>query len=444
VIARVPSAGGPIELMTEIESTEDTVHIGVEVLPDGDAIVFEATSGPDEDAARLIAKRLDSGETRELTVGRSPRFARGHLFFTDAAGFTLLSAPFDPDRLELTGPPRPVAEGLRAPTGPYTFFAVSRSGSLFYAAGGADPGESDTELTWVTRRGELTPVGWSFRRGDANYSWRLSPSGTSVALRAATDGNADIWVKELPDRPPRRLTFSEGTEWAPWWSADGRVVHYTTTERDVWAVRADGIGAPEMFIDGERPFRHGEWSPDGRWLVLRTAAAETGPSDQPDRDLYAYRPGVDTQPRPLVATAEFAENQPAISPDGRWLAYASTETGRYEVWVRPFPDVETAKYQVSSGGGTQPRWGRAGRELFYLSGRELVSARYEPEPSFRVVSTESLFTVPVGILAGVAADSYDVGPGDSRFLMARNLAAAQGELTDHILVLNAFEELRAR
>jgi serine/threonine-protein kinase len=445
-IARVPSLGGTVEPVTEVDrSTDDTLHVAVEVLPSGNAVVFEASSGPQEESPRLYVLRLGSGEPRELTTGRFPRFARGHLLFTDAPGTTLLAAPFDVRRLELTAPPRPIVEGLRPAQGPYAYFSVSQTGALYYSSARGLAGDSDTELVWATRSGAMTPVGWLFRRGDANYSWRLSPDGTTVALRAATEGNYDIWVKELPDRPPRRLTFDQGIEWAPWWSADGRSVNYTTTERDVWVVPADGTGAPELFIDAERPFRQGDWSPDGRWLVLRTAAQETGPIDQPDRDLLAFRPGVDTQPTPLVATTEFAENGPAISPDGMWLAYASTETGRYEIWVRPFPDVERAKYQVSSGGGFQPRWARSGRELFYLTPeRALVSARYESEPSFRVVASETLFTLPVGILAGPGADSYDVALDDQRFIMGRNLAAALSEATDHILAINAFEELRAR
>ena len=178
-------------------------------------------------------------------------------------------------------------------------------------------------------------------------------------------------------------------------------------------------------------------------LVLRTRSHAD--PDDPDLDILALHLGVDTVAVPLVASPEFAENYPALSPDGRWLVYTSNETGTHEVWVRPFPDVEASKTQVSVNGGTLPRWAHSGRELFYVGeNREFVVAQIDTVPRFRVAERDTLFTVAQHLLLLGSAAPYDVAPDDQRFLMARDLIAAEGGTEDHILVLNFFEELKAR
>ncbi len=168
-----------------------------------------------------------------------------------------------------------------------------------------------------------------------------------------------------------------------------------------------------------------------------------------DRDIVALRLGADSTVTPLVATSEYAEHAPALSPDGRWLAYSSNETGSDEVFVRPFPDVESGKQQISTEGGMAPRWAHNGRELFYVNGSQgLVAASIETEPGFRVLEQETLFTIPSGYLFGPSVNFYDVAPDDGRFLMGRNY---QGEGAEDggggptlILVRNFFEELKER
>ena len=167
------------------------------------------------------------------------------------------------------------------------------------------------------------------------------------------------------------------------------------------------------------------------------------------RDIVALRPGVDSTVTPLVATSEYAEHAPAVSPDGRWLAYSSNETGRDEVFVRPFPDVESGKQQVSTEGGMAPRWAHNGRELFYVNGSlGLVAASIETDPGFRVLGQETLFTIPSGYLLGAGLNFYNVAPDDERFLMGRNYqgdgAGDGGGGPTLILVRNFFEELKER
>ena len=268
---------------------------------------------------------------------------------------------------------------------------------------------------------------------------------TGVALRHRTVGNNDIWVKELPDGLPRRLTFGTGADYFPWWKPDGRTISYLMAG-DVWTVAAEGTGEPTLLFDGERDIRAGEWSPDGDWLVLRTAGNVTGQLGQANRDIMALRPGRDSVASPLVATVQFAEDAPALSPDGRWLAFASDETGNYEVWVRPFPDVQTGKYRVSAEGGRSPRWAHSGRELFYLgANNEMVAAEIDTSSGIRVVGSETLFTVPPDFLLSTAADPFDVALDDQRFLMARSYTERRGPgRPAYVLVQNFFEELRER
>jgi len=197
--------------------------------------------------------------------------------------------------------------------------------------------------------------------------------------------------------------------------------------------------------DDERSLGQGTWSPDGEWLVFRTMAVAP---DEGTRDIVALRPGADSVVIPLVAT-EYAEHAPAVSPDGRWLAYSSNETGRYEVFVRLFPDVESGKRQVSTEGGMAPRWAHNGRELFYVNGDQgFVVASIETDPDFRVLGQETLFTIPSGYLLAAGLNFYDVAPDDERFLMGRNYQADGAEDGGGgptlVLVRNFFEELTER
>ena len=296
----------------------------------------------------------------------------------------------DPKTVELLGPAVALMDGVAS-------FHMSQAGELVYLTGAGGGGGEDTELVWITRSGAVTRLqdGWAFNRGGGNYGWALSPDGTKVALRIRTDGNADIWIKDLPDGPLRRLTFDEGEQREPWWSPDGQTVMYSSGvfgDRNIWSRSADGTGQATLVHDDERSFAQGTWSPDGEWLVYRTAHLTP---DEGLRDIFAIRPGVDTVSTALLTT-EYQEHAPAVSPDGRWLAYTSNETGRDEVFVRPFPDVESGKQQVTTEGGIAPLWADSGVELFYVKGNEFVVAAIELEGGFRVLGQETPVQHPRG------------------------------------------------
>lgn len=357
-----------------------------------------------------------------------------------------MAAPFDPDAMELSDAAVPLVEGVQS-------FKLSPSGSLAYFPGLTGQG-ANTELMWVTRAGDATPVdeGWRFDRGGGNVGWSLSPDGTRIAVRHRGQGGTnDIWIKEIPGGPFRRLTFGE-EERVPFWTPDGARVTYFSRHAfeggDVWWVRADGTGQPELLLEASPGFGQGTWSPDGRSLVLRTGGISTTGGYRPGtRDLAVFRPGVEQAATLLVATAEYSEQDPRVSPDGRWLAYVSNETGRDEVFVRPFPEVDAAKVQVSVGGGFGPLWSSAGRELFYVDlASNMVAVRFDASAEFRVTARDVLFAIPTGYVRGVGNSSIDIAPDGQRFLMGRSLRGpvSEGEAPRMVLVQNFSEELRRR
>ena len=455
-LGRVPASGGGsevVEILTEPLEGEAT-HTIFTVLPGGEMGVFEVLRAIDGADAEVWALDLDTHEIRFLTAGHTPTYAStGHLLFAMPDG-VLMAAPIDPGTAELTGPSVPVAEGLAilAPFGTARY-AVSESGTLVYFAGGVATGGSGIiEPVWVTRSGDVAPVepGWRFDATGVDLGLRLSPDGARLALSPMVDGNVDIWIKQLPDGPFERLTFDDVVETDPVWSRDGQFVTYVKNESgsyDAWRRGADGTGAPELLLDDERSLHQVRWSPDGEWMVFRTgrpAGLAAGGED----DIVGFRPGVDSAAIPLVATPDFAEQDPALSPDGRWLAYASDETGRNEVYVRPFPNVDSTRVRISTDGGFGPLWAHSGDELFFVdaAGSSVIAAQVETAPEFRVLQRETLFALEAGSAVGAGFDSYDIAPDDQRFLMIRLALTGPSDGGDarYILVQNFFEELRER
>jgi serine/threonine-protein kinase len=305
------------------------------------------------------------------------------------------------------------------------------------------------QFAWVTRSGRATLVDaeWTFNPGRDNRSWDISPDGSRLALKALTDLGSDIWVKTLPDGPIARFTFDPAEERMPRWSPDGRSLLFISPRNgnlDVWSRRTDGFGDAVLVADLEQSIADVVWSPDGQWLIMRTAGAAGVVGN---RDLYIMRVGGDTIPRKLLA-AGADEASPAFSPDGRWLAYHSEETGRREVFVRPFPNVEAGQFQVSAGGGRAPVWSNRGDELFYVAdgngenatSRRLMVATIDLDPTFQVMRRQVLFPIEDNYYLANNTTSYRIASDDERFLMARYVGeSARVEL---VLVQNFFEELR--
>ncbi|HUP51440.1 MAG TPA: protein kinase [Longimicrobiales bacterium] len=443
-IMRVPATGGEPEVV-RAPAEADGDELLVDFLPNGDGLMMVHNNPYDgipagrvDLAGEFGALDLGTAAMTVLGAGQWPRLTpSGHLTFLAEDG-SLVAASFDARTLEL-GPAVALIDSVAA-------YTVSETGSLVYQTGSIGSA-GITEPVWVTRSGtaELIDPGWRFDSGvdlGGSYGWHLSPDGTRAAVTRVVGDNRDIWIKELPDGPFRRLTTDPEAETSPFWSPGGDVVAYSMggPGNEVWRRRADGTGSSERLLGATGGLVvQGRWSPDGEWIVVRGV------------DVSGFRPGVDSVLTPLVATG-FDERGPALSPDGRWFAYSSNESGREEVYVRPFPEVDGGLEQVSVTGGSNPVWARSGAELFFVDpDRGMNVARLETEPRFRVVERQVLFTLTpdlIGYSIGDGGDHfYDVAPGDERFLMGRLVTgdAAQRDARPRlILVQNWTEELERR
>jgi Tol biopolymer transport system component len=262
---------------------------------------------------------------------------------------------------------------------------------------------------------------------------RFSPDGRRIAVSSLEQGHADIRVLDMRLGTLARLSF-DGTNIQPEWSPDGTRISYASTTGNraygLYWTRADGSGRAEALLSPGDPMTEGVWSPDGRALVYRV-------NDPVSLfDLMVLPLDSPRTPRPYLRSL-FYEYQPAVSPDGRWLTYVSNESGPNEVYVRAFPEP-SGVWQVSAGGGTEPRWAPGGRELFYRVNDSLVSVAVTTQPTFSVGARRTLWARPY--VTGVNHAGYDVHPDGERFVMVKSLT----ERPTLIVSLNFFDELRRR
>jgi Tol biopolymer transport system component len=294
------------------------------------------------------------------------------------------------------------------------------------------------ELVWVDRGGEATPIDPSWREELESVS--ISPSGARAAVTIGSLGDTEIWVKELDTGAARRLTNYQGMNRRPVWSPDEASLAFISDRggpRAVYSVPVDGIATPDLLL--EHPDEDVDevlWSPDGDWLIYRTGTT------QDHRDVFARRLHPDTVTIAVAARPGIDERSPALSPDGRWLAYVSNETGEDEVWVRPFPDVGRGSRQISVGGAVEPVWSESRNELFFRARRELTAVEIGEGGDFSMGEMDLLFpSSPYMFFTSHRA--YDFDEGRDRFAMIRT-AQEEGTPAQLILVQNFMEEVRAR
>jgi serine/threonine-protein kinase len=387
-------------------------------LPGVKAALVVACNVPDNCATpelRVLDLRSDQPKVTMLTQALNAWSLPGGIVAFVRKDGGVFAAPFDKSTLTFTQPPTPMMSGVRTSVNAADM-VVSANGTAIYVAGSSGGSNLMVEPVWVTRAGAATPMdsAWTMNiaqtvNGDAIA---LSPDGQRLALtvpRTGLYGN-DIWIKQL-DRTSgtvTKLTF-EGNNINPRWTPDGQRVLYAGGGRSLRSRRADGTGAVDTLFMSLRGVYSVVLTPDSNTFVLRL----NGPND------IALAHRGDTATVPLVASPVFSENSPALSPDGRWLAYSSNESGRFEVYVRPYPNVDAGPWQVSQAGGVSPHWSHTGRELFYENGaKALVAAAVVPGVTFTVGAQVTLFNTS-GFAGSPNFLYYDVAPDDQRFVFFR-------------------------
>jgi Tol biopolymer transport system component len=406
-LLRISSAGGPVRPATTLDpARREQTHRFPSFLPDGRRFLYFASPGSGEEPGSILLGSLDGDKPVLLLQSSSlARFASsGHLLF--ARGKTLLAQAFDPTALRLTGRPFAVAEPVAsfgAMSG-FRVFSVSDTGILVYKTGAVQ----DSRLVWLDRSGrELAALG-----SPGNYyAPRLSPDGTRVAAaKTESESNdGDIWLTDLSRNVTSRFTFSEADDSTPVWSPDGRRVFFTSSREGVsnlYQVRPDQPGREEIVLRTTAWKVPDDVSPDGRFLVYETSDPKTR------IDLWILPLSGDRTPAPLV-TSPFDEFAAQFSPDGRWIAYTSNESGRGEVYVQSFPGPG-GKWQVSAAGGGTPRWTRDRKQLLYYgSDGRLMAAAVRLAPAFEASAPVPLFKVA---LLEAPDRQYEVSHDGSRIL----------------------------
>ena len=430
----VSGGGGPVREVSQLDaSKQERTHRWPQVLPDGKHALFIAGTldSPEYyDDSDVDVVSLETGERQTVLHGASmARYApSGHLIY--ARGGSLWAVPFNLRQLRTTGSPVPVVEGVTTyVSSGGVYFAVAENGTLIYVPGGSSSGQN--QLAWADRFGKLQvlplPAG--------NFTEpRLSPDGRQVALVVGGGKTTDIWIYDIARNTFGRLSF-EGSNRGPAWSPDGKSVTYWSvrgaTEAGLYQKPADGSGEARLLLPSSNLILANSWSPDGKYLAIDRLTPTT------QSDITVVSTGNDPKEIPFVTT-RFDEYEAAFSPDGHWIAYISSESGRYEVYVKPFPGPG-GKWQVSTDGGTNPLWSQDGREIFYVSGDRMLAVKVESRSGFKAGTPEVLFS---GFFnPNVGDQAYGVAPDGQRFLVIQPLRAASANPQINV-VLNWFEEVR--
>jgi serine/threonine-protein kinase len=443
----VPAGGGAPKVLTKADPAQrEGAHLFPSFLPDGRGILFTIASSPNAgsgETSQVAVLDLKSGQRKILVGGGSqPEYVAapggpGYLLY--ATGGTLRAVRFDPIKYEVLSDPVALVDQLvMSGTVGSAHYAISRDGALVYVSGSSVVNPLPS-LVWVDRQGHEEAINAPPRR---YATVRVSPDGTRLALDARDQDN-DIWIWELARQTLTRLTFDPAPDSVPVWTPDGRRVVFSSARAgasNLYWQPADGTGTVERLTTAPFGQYATSFSPDAKYLV----AVENRPATSYDISLMEMNGKSALAP---IIRAPFQEHNGDVSPDGRWIAYESTESAPSQIYVRPFPNVNDGRWQISSSGGTKPAWAPSGRELFFIDDKDrLTSVPVQTTPAFAPGTATTLFEVK---RSSIFARHYDVAPDGKRFIVIKDTRAAGGDAAagpppSLTVVLNWTEELKQR
>ncbi len=430
-VKRISVAGGPVEDLMDESFMESQGFIAVVlpvILPGGRSVLFTCAESLRMEDFQIAALSLESGKVKFLVEeALCYRYlSTGHLLYGQAGA--MMAVPFDADTLQITGPAIPVTQADMELHPLYDLpmlFDFSTEGTLVYVPGSEEVSVART-LVWVDREGKEELL----EAPRCPYSYvDLSPDGTHVAVLFTNPLNpfdqGDIWILDLTREPvtQQRFTFDPQAFYLPTWTPDSRRVVFSSLRDGTWSLSskaANGTGPIESLHTSKNLLAASTWSPDGRSLIFMEAGLE-------NTDIWVLSLDGEPAARPLMAES-YNERNPAISPDGRWIAYSSDESGRIEIYVRPFPNVDDGKWLISTQGGEFPIWSPHGRELYYDDyPDQMMVVTIETEPTFAAGNPEVLFRSEYVLASHSGPDPspYDISPDGKRFLMIKEETQAQ-------------------
>jgi Tol biopolymer transport system component len=444
-LSKVSSAGGaPQPLATLDKQAGEATQRWPQLLPGSKAVLFTSSANQILEDADIVVYSMSSGQRKTLQRGGYyPHYLpSGYVVYVHDG--TLFAVPFDLKRLEVTGQPAPILEGVATNAFGETQFSFSDTGNLAYVAGGA--GSQNVSIYWMDREGKFTPL----RETPGNYyNPAFSPDGKRLALEIVDGKKRDIWVYEWERDTLTRLTFTGEVNVEPVWTPDGQRIVYTSQEKggvpNLWWIRSDGAGDAQRLTESKSPQYARSWRPDGKLLALHQLNPGTNwdimtlPIEGNEKS--GWKPG---EPKPFV-NSTFLEREPTFSPDGRWLAYHSNESGNYEVYVRPFPGPG-GKWQISTGGGVAPKWSPNSKELFYRTvvGSKIMVVTYTASgDSFRADKPQ--LWSPGQFTDRGPTYNFDLHPDGKRFAVFKAPGTEQAAVVNKVnLIFNFFDEIRSK
>ncbi|HUB79546.1 MAG TPA: protein kinase [Bryobacteraceae bacterium] len=445
-LVRYAAAGGPPQPLPGF-SPKDAA-LAPQILPGGKAVLFtDAQMSADVDQYTIGVLTLADGHRKIVARGGvsaryvGPPGRPGHLIYVNKTA--LFAVPFDPDKLETRGSPVPVLDGVAIGrvTGMAQFDCspgADGHGILVYRKAGANSSDLWT-LDWIDEGGKTEPL--PVKPG-AFRSPRVSPDGERVALMVTEGGHTDIWVYDPRRDAMTRRTFGDGYYGSPIWSPDGRYIVYESLSNGIFQARADGSAQPQVLMESSArrlPFSFTadgkrlayEESDEGRWQIW------TVPLEEEEGWLKAGKP------EPFF-TSSSNDERPSFSPDGRWLAYDSDESGKREVYVRAFPPSAGpgGKWQISNSDGQSPGWSRNGHDLLYRSGLQIMAVSYTVQGGTFEAEKPRVWIAKMG----TAVNGGDLAPDGKRILVVTQGESAEGAKPEHEVVFleNFFDYLRQR